>query len=388
MNLKLINNFLLLSLIFILISCNQISIIEKKNSNLIVYDEIFEFKQSIDIVNSIYIQNDYNDFFQPLSFNALNLENDFKKIKTINTYESKNNINPLISIIKDNQIININKKSEINFINLDNYKTYKKINLDLDLNSDYSYPTSIAYFDDKYFISYIDGRVYRFDLDGKIIWAKYFEDIIKTPLKIYNDNIIVLLSDRIISLNSDSGELKWEFIYNAGNLLKSLGGDIVTLNHLIFFILPNGQIGEIDTVLGDKNNSLISKVITNSNIRGSSNKLHIYKNFLSIFDQNKFLTTINVQNDTFLLNNNEILNVNSFKFFNNTILVHTKDNFLKAYNILNNKIFWQNDLLSLVKPNDKIINIFYSNEDIVVIFKSGIMMTLDSSRGLNKSFNN
>ena len=57
----------------------------------------------------------------------------------------------------------------------------------------------------------------KFDLDGNIVWQLELNDILKTPIKIYNENIIVLLSNKIISVDTINETIDWEFIYNSDN---------------------------------------------------------------------------------------------------------------------------------------------------------------------------
>ena len=61
-------------------------------------------------------------------------------------------------------------------------------------------------------------------------------------------------------------EYNWEFIYESGKSLNVYGGDIVSKNNIVFFYLPNGRLGKIDTVIGENVDSLFSKIKYNHNI--------------------------------------------------------------------------------------------------------------------------
>ena len=54
-------------------------------------------------------------------------------------------------------------------------------------------------------MGFSDGKVVNFDVNGNILWQKSFNDILKTPIKIHNKNIIVLLTNKIISIDSSDG---------------------------------------------------------------------------------------------------------------------------------------------------------------------------------------
>ena len=74
--------------------------------------------------------------------------------------------------------------------------------------------------------------------------------------------------------------MNWIHNYYSENILQSKGGDIVNLNHLLFFILPNSRIGEIDTLFGEKNNSIFSDLILEDSINNSLDKIHVFKNYI------------------------------------------------------------------------------------------------------------
>ena len=93
------------------------------------------------------------------------------------------------------------------------------------------------------YAGYAEGTLIKFDLNGNIIWQLELNDILKTPIKIHNENIIVILSNKILSVDTINENIDWEFIYKSDNSLNVYGGDIVSKNHLLFFYLPNGRLG-------------------------------------------------------------------------------------------------------------------------------------------------
>ena len=186
----------------------------------------------------------------------------------------------------------------------------------------------------------------------------------------------MMLTDKIISINPIDGNINWEFFYKNEytNLLNSNGGEIINLNHILYFILPNFQLGEVDTIFGEKNDDIISKFNVDNSLKNLTKKIHSYKNIFSFFDNNKLISTIDVNLNTFLLQNIKIENVSSSYFFNNSLFTINKDGFLRSYNIFNNNIFWKRDLNEYVNYTDKIVNITSLDSSLLILFSNGIFI--------------
>ena len=117
---------------------------------------------------------------------------------------------------------------------------------------------------------------------------------------------------------------------------------------MLYFILPNFQIGAIDTIFGEKNDDILSKFNVDNSLKNLTKKIHTYKNLFSFFDNNKFITTIDVYENTFLLQNIKIENVLSSYFFNNSLFTINKDGYLRSHNIINKNIFWKTNIIDYV----------------------------------------
>ncbi len=223
--------------------------------------------------------------------------------------------------------------------------------------------------------------ILNFNLYGQIIWSKNLGKIIKTPIKIYNNNLIALTGNDIISINPLNGEINWEFSYGSSEIFQAMGGDIINLNHILFFILPGGRVGEINTIFREKNKSIFSEYDFLPSINNSSDKLHSFNNILSYFDQKKYLYSFDIGINKILLNREKINNIHSYKFYNNSIFLLDKNNLLKSLNINNRKLFWEIDLTNLIYKNDKIIHISNLSKSLIVVFKSGVIIELNSLNG-------
>ena len=197
MNFKNINRTILITFIF-LFACESVDFLANEN---IPKDksikETLELKSSID---TDYTLNEYAylDYYKPLIIKNL----DFMKKKSIkNTIKLFNNsiedINPLTLFIINNNLVALDNNSKLNFYDLKNFKLINTISIDIkDKNNDLL-PSSIIYVNNNFYTSYTNGRIISFNIKGKINWEINYNDIIKTPLKIHNESIIVILSNKM-----------------------------------------------------------------------------------------------------------------------------------------------------------------------------------------------
>ena len=144
----------------------------------------------------------------------------------------------------------------------------------------------------------------------------------------------------------------------------------------------------IDTIMGDLVNTNYQNLFKNNPVTSSSNLISSFNNVLSYYDQNTYLTSIDVSNDKILLNREKIKNVKSFVFFNNSLITLNNDNNLKAYNIVNKNLFWEVDISEKIKKNTKIVNISNYNNSIIIFFNNGLILEVNSKNGNIISDNN
>ncbi len=377
---KNISKLILLIPLFLL-SCKSLDLISKKEEKIINYNDIIETSTNIQLNSYLNNSSTSKDSYDELKIIKWD-NNNYKKIKSFNSFgKSYIEINPSLKMIVNNELIFFNHKKELIFYNLNNHKIIKKINFDLKIEDKDINPTSLAQIFDNYIMTLSNGTVFSFKLDGSILWQRDFNDILKTPIKIFDNNLIILLSNKIISLNYLNGKNNWEYTINSNDPIKVLGGDIITLNHYLFFILPNNNFGMIDNLMGDMVNIKYHNLFKYNPSSSLSNKIHSHNNLLSYYDQNTYLTSIDIGNDEILLNREKIKNVKSFVFFNNSLITLNNDNFLKAYNIYNKNLFWKVNISENIKKNTKIVNISNFNNSIIIFFNNGLILEVNYKNG-------
>jgi len=384
MNLKLINKIFICFLFLFLFSCESLEFLSNKDTIVDKNTELKEINETETkiILHKNAINTNIDDFYNFADFKIFNNQSKFLKIKTFNTKRKKTqNSKNLISFIYKNKFIFLDLKSALYIYDLTNLNLIKSIDLKAYIDSEDAYPTSIARIKSNFYVTYSEGIILNFNLKGELIWLKDFKKIMKTPIKIYNNNLIILTGNDIISINSLTGDTNWEFLYGDNEIFQAMGGDIIDLNHLLFFILPDGRVGEINTIFREKNKSIFSEYNFEPSINNSSNKLHSFDNLLSYFDQKKYLYSFDIGNNNIILNKEKINFIHSFKFYNNSIFLLDKNNLLKSLNINNRKLFWEIDLSQQIIKNDKIIHISNLSDSLIVFFESGIIIEFNNLNG-------
>ena len=207
---------------------------------------------------------------------------------------------------------------------------------------------------------------YYIDKNGKLIWKLDYNDILSTPIKIHNENIIIIFSDSIRSIAIDSGEENWSAKYEGEKIIQSKGGLSAEFANFIYFLLPNFTFGEFDTLIRQKNVSNFNNINFQTSLYHSSQGLHLYKNFLIYYNGSNKLSTYDIFNDKLILSDFIVANSSFYNFHNNSLIVQ-KNKKIIAYNIINGKIFWVISLEDEINKKNKIINI-QNFDDILYVF--------------------
>ena len=184
MKLKNINNlFLLIIIQFFFISCSKIDLINKDKTNI----EIVENETIVALEKDKeegYIQNNesFNFFWQPST--------ELKKIYDI-SFGKKSEIvlqSTSTIIILDDFAYYVNSQAKFTKFDLKEKNIVFEIELHENIDSQLSLPISLERNDNHFYIGFGNGLVIKTDTVGDIIWKKDFNDLLRTPIKIVNEN--------------------------------------------------------------------------------------------------------------------------------------------------------------------------------------------------------
>ena len=382
MNLKSINKLSIIFIPFFFFSCQKLDNFRNKDEKILltVKDEIDNF-ETFNNISKNYKENYFDHYSKSVNFLWKN-EQELKKVLTINNSSSKYPSSPYLKVnIINDTIYSLNNNSDLKIYNLNDKKDIETHHISISTNSDFSHPTSVAMLNNFLYAGYVEGFLIKCDLKGNIIWKLDLNNILRTPIKIHNENIIVILSNKILSVDTINENIDWEFIYKSDNSLNVYGGDIVSKNHLLFFYLPNGRLGEIDTIIGENIDTLFSKIQYDHNSVDSSNIMHSFQNLISFYENNKYLYTIDIQNNNFLIEKDKVENVLSHNFINNALIILNNEKNIKAYNIKNKKIFWKSDLNEYLDKDEQIVETINNENRIIIFFNNGLILEIDLISG-------
>ena len=334
----------------------------------------------------------------------------YEKI-TPKTYEV-----PLVEIIDDGQIniININSK-QINYENelllkdfknetqyfnniitnndeIYAYKDNKLYNFDYDtgdsisikdivLSNDEDILIAFEYIDNSFLLLFKSGSIFRLNRNFEIIWTHESKKKLNTQPFISNEQIILLYGDEIKGLQLEDGNQIWSETYQDMPIYQAIGGQVASFFNIIYFILPNNSIGAIDLNFGAIHNSKFDDIPLISSINNTKDKIHIYDNYLVYIDEGKYLYTLDIFKDEFILFKKNINLFSSSFLFNNSIIIK-EGNHLQAINLKNGKTYW---LISDKKISKKseIVNVRNYKKNIEVFLSNGDVLTIKNKELTN-----
>ena len=373
-------NYLFILIFLTLLSCKSIE--RFNNSEPIVSVVEYSVEQNYKIKTSKKDSiNNYYDYYNPKNNFILNKDLNTYKHLTYNTHFNENHL-PLTIFIIDNLIYDFDYKSNLKIYDSISGDIINKIKLNINLSNEFSYPTSISFIDNLFITSYSDGTLVKFDIDGNIIWQIQINDIIKTPIKIHDKNIILLTSNKIYAVNINNGSFNWNFTYENNNRLNTQRGSITSFNNILYFLLPNGRLGEIDTLISTKNNSTFTNLVPEQSYFENKYFFHKYENTISFFVNKKYLYTYDLNKNEFILEKFNIDNIRSFDFIDNALITIDQNNIMFAHNLINENIFWQTDLSELINENLLIKKIINQDNMIIIFFNNGQILYFDAQYGV------
>ena len=386
MNFSYINKIsLYLSLIFIF-SCQNTNLLFGKKDTRDFENDIFQFeKKEIFDFNSfedveINIVDKYT--YHSSSYNFL--DKNLNKIK-IKNYGSKDNINSPINVIFLEDIIySINTEAELLKFDIITGKLLEKISIGLDTT--YNTPVSFSLYKKDFIIAFKSGEVARINKIGQIIWKFKNQNLLNTPIKIYDDNLIILYPEKIIFLKPSDGNIIYEQVFKSSNIIQSSGGKIDNYYNIIFFILSNSEFNAIDTFTFEEHKLNFHNIVLNTSLNNLNDKIHIYKNFLVYFDDGNNLHTYDINKDEFILTNFRINNSNSAILFNNA-LISMNENYIDIYNIKNGNLFSKFNINKILNKKSVIINVLIINDRVHLFADDGNIIIFDQNLNIEKTVN-
>ncbi len=368
---------ILFSLIFTS-SCQDSLVSFNSDKNIKNETEInyLEENDQIDLSINTDYENNFIDYYsnQNIKYNFLNKE--LEKIK-INNFESKIINNLSINVIYiDKNLYSINSKGEILQFEQETGKLINRYKIDI--QSDNKIPVSFSLVGDDFIIGFNNGQIIRTNKLGEILWSYKKDDFLNTPIKYYNNHLIILYPESIVILSPNKGEIIFEKNYISRNIIQSTGGKIINYFNLIYFILPNSEFHGIDTFLLDEHISQINNIEINTSLNNLNDKIHIYKNFLLYLDDGSTINTFDLNNNNFLVKNYRLNDIQDPLIYNNTIIAKSKKN-IYFYNIKNGNLFFSLNVEKILNKDSKVVKVTSINNKLHLFTNYGKLLILDNN---------
>ncbi len=370
----------------IIISCQDTILSLRDSNNIDTNDNNFQLEEEEFLDFSLY--EDYQDkAFDNYTYKSSYynfLDKNQNKLK-INNYESKyKNNNPINILYLEKNIYSINVDGDLLRYDLNTGNLIERINIEIDIVK--KVPVSFSLYEKDFIIAFISGEVARINKQGEIVWIFNNQDFLNTPVKIYDNYLIILYPDKIIFLSIISGDIIFEKAFNSRNIIQSSGGKIENYYNIVFFILPNSEFNSLDTFLFDEHNVNFDKIELNTSLNNLKDQIHVYKNFLIYFDNGNIFHTYDINNDKFILVDFRINNSSSAVFFNNS-LISKNENFVEFYNIQNGNLFSRININKILNKNSKLINAFIINKNMHIFTDNGEIIILSQNLEIQEIVN-
>ncbi len=376
---------LCLSFIFI-ISCQDTISSLRNNENIDTVDNAFQLETK-DFIDFNLFENYKDNIIDSYTYNASDynfLDKDLAVLK-INNYEAKYNNNNTINVVYlDQNIYSINKEGDLLKFDPNTGELIQRINIELDKVK--KIPVSFSLYKNDFIIAFISGEVVRINKLGQVVWIFKNQELLNTPVKIYDDYLIILYPEKIIFLSNLNGDKIFEKTFATSNIIQSSGGKITNYYNIVFFILPNSEFNTLDTYLFEEHSSNFSTIELNTSLNNLKDKLHLYKNFLVYLDDGNIIHTYDINKDKFVLANFLINNSFSNILFNNS-LISKNENFLEFYNIKNGKLFSKININKIINKKTKIINALIINQNIHLFTEDGEIIILNKNLEIKETIN-
>ena len=392
-----INKIILLILFTFVISCqNKFNYFVSNNNDKIQENVSINqnLKQKIDL-SLDYIESNIIDYYSNEFVEYDFLQRKINKIK-INNFDG-NYINKFAinSIYKNSYLFSVNSKGELLKLDSNTGKLIEKFLIGNSLIN--KTPISLSLIDNNFLIGFNSGEIIKFNDKGEIIWSYKKNSLLNTPIKYFNNNLIILYPEDIVILSNEDGNIIYEKKYTSSNIIQSSGGKVLNYFNIIFFILPNSEFISLDTLLLEENTSNLDKLRLNTSINNLNDNIYLYNDLFVYLDNGNILNTFDISLNKFILSDYKIKNVDSYQFYNNTFITKN-DKSIKFYNIEDASLLLNLDTYKLLKKESKLIKIININDKLHLFTDYGQILILDNSlnfinvvdlniRKINKIFN-
>ena len=247
-------------------------------------------------------------------------------------------------------------------------------------------PVSFSLYKNDFILAFKTGEVFRINKTGEIIWQFENKDILNTPIKIFNDHLIVLYSDKIVFLTAESGNIVFEKTYKSNNIIQSSGGKIDNYFSIFFFLLSNSEFNALDTFLFEEYDLDFDKIELDTSLNNLKDEIHIYKNYLVYLDDGINFHTYNINKNRFILTDYRINKSTSVTLFNNA-LISKDDNFLYFYNIKNGNLFAKINIKNILNKKSRIIKALINNSKLHLFTNNGDVIIFDENLNIEENLN-
>jgi len=373
------------SFIFI-ISCQDTisSLINDDNIDSIDYTFKLEAVEFLDFTTFEEYEDNLIDNYTYKASDYNFLDKDLSLLK-INNYEAKYiNNSPISVIYLEQSLYSINKEGKLLKFDPNTGKLIERINIDLDQVN--KVPISFSLYKNDFIIAFISGEVVRVNKLGQVVWKFKDQDILNTPVKIYNEYIIILYPEKIVFLSNLNGDIIYEKYFKSSNIIQSSGGKIKNYYNIIFFILPNSEFNSLDTYLFEEHSLNFDKIELNTSLNNLKDQIHLYQNFLVYFDDGKIIHTYDINENEFVLVDFLINNSSSAILFNNSLISKNED-FVEFYNIKNGNLFSRININKKLNKKSKLIKAFIINKKLHLFTDKGEIIILDTNLEIQETVN-
>lgn len=310
-----------------------------------------------------------------------NSNNNINPVKlNINKIIKNSNQNIVNFVIYNDEIIAIDKKSNLYVFDLDLKKRKLKKIYSRKIYKNYNLTFSIIVKKNRIYISDNIGNVHCLDIKNlNLIWKKSFGVPFMSDIKLNRNNLYIINSNsKIFSLNADNGKINWSYETVSKNIKDFKSYHIAIFDDKLLFTNDSSEIYCLDL---KKNNILWSRILQNENFQNlpiifKSSPITIDQNGIAyVSTNNGFTYSIEIKSGLI----NWVVPVYSTNrlFVSGNYLLSVQQSNLIILNRLNGKILF-NKKISINKKTQLTLKSLFIGERYLYLFgEKGFIVFLD-----------